>query len=539
MTIRLVALMSFVLLLCLAAFGLLVSHYQDQVTEEVVRVASEAGRAALSTLEGPAEWTALEGGLPAGSHVVLFESVRSDGLVKDAERKEMPHPPSAPGVRHDRTIRVVASKVGVAAEGQPPVASQSWVVCETDEHGEESCESGNDPKSLPLAERFLIRVDDVQAEPDPIAGLVLRVPRLTRVAGGAVAGNAAAGPAASDEPATWTHQEELRLPIPLADFDGLFATLRQRSVWIFLGVFAVGTVLSAGLASRFTRPIRRLDAAIRKLSAGDLDVQVDTRGRDEYARLGRAFNDMTRSLRANRQRARELLRREKHAALGRLAAGVAHDVRNPLHSIGLTLEHVHESCGPTEENRAAEFARAVETIRGEIRRLDQLVGNFLRFARTDVHERRPVDLRELLVETERLVRKEAEWRNVRIQVRVPPEAPLVLVDAEAVRSSVLNLVLNSFEAMPQGGELTLGLTAEGGEAVIEVADTGAGIPAQDQDKVFEFAYTTRDGGTGLGLAMVHQCVVEDHGGRVALDSAPGQGTRVRLALPIGARELAS
>jgi len=514
MTIRLVALMSFVLLLCLAAFGLLVSHYQEQVTEEVARVAAEAGRAALSTLEG---------GALAGSHVVLLETRREEVTVGGAERAEGVRPPPAPGARHDRTIRVVASRVGAGADGQPPVSSHAWVVCETDERGEEHCESGDDSKGLPLPERFLIRVDDVQAEPDPIAGLVLRVPRLT---------------VPFDEPATWTHQEELRLPIPLAEFDGLFATLRKRSLGIFLGVFAVGTVLSAGLASRFTRPIRRLDAAIRKLSAGDLDVQVDTRGRDEYARLGRAFNDMTRSLRANRQRARELLRREKHAALGRLAAGVAHDVRNPLHSIGLTLEHVRESCGPTETDRAAEFERGVETIRGEIRRLDQLVGNFLRFARADVHERRPVDLRELLVETERLVRKEAEWRNVRVQVRLPDEATTALVDAEAVRSSVLNLVLNSFEAMPQGGELTLGLTADGSEAVIEVADTGTGIPAQDQDKVFEFAYTTRDGGTGLGLAMVHQCVVEDHGGRVALDSAPGRGTRVRLVLPVGVREVA-
>jgi signal transduction histidine kinase len=515
MTIRLVTLMSVVLLLSLGAFGLLVNHYQDQVTEEMARVAAEAGRAALSTLEGP-------GG--PGDHFVYLKT----------EQAPVHSGPALPRLTEDRRIRVVRTTVGtthaIGVTGpdelpKKPAIAGAWVVCNTDDQGKEKCESGTDPKQL----EFIIRVDGVKAEPDPVEGLVLKVPTLTAGSG--------SEPKTFNEPATWTRQEDIRLPIPLADFEGLYATLRRRSLWIFLGVFAVGTALSAGLAARFTRPIRRLDAAIRKLSAGDLDVQVDPRGRGEYARLGRAFNDMTRSLRANRQRARELLRREKHAALGRLAAGVAHDVRNPLHSIGLTLEHVRESCAPTDQARAAEFERGFETIRGEIRRLDQLVGNFLRFARTDVNERRPVDLRELLVETERLVRKEAEWRNVRVGVKLPAEAPTVLVDAEAVRSSVLNLVLNSFEAMPQGGELTLALAVEGEDAVIEVADTGAGIAAQDQDRVFEFAYTTREGGTGLGLAMVHQCVVEDHGGRVTLDSAPGQGTRVRLALPLGAREV--
>jgi signal transduction histidine kinase len=109
----------------------------------------------------------------------------------------------------------------------------------------------------------------------------------------------------------------------------------------------------------------------------------------------------------------------------------------------------------------------------------------------------------------------------------------VLGDGEAIRSSILNLVLNSFEAMPAGGKLTLSLRTEGDEVVVEVADTGSGIPAADQEKVFEFAYTTRDGGHGLGLAMVHQCIVEEHGGRVDLQSSQGAGTRVRLALPIG------
>jgi signal transduction histidine kinase len=102
---------------------------------------------------------------------------------------------------------------------------------------------------------------------------------------------------------------------------------------------------------------------------------------------------------------------------------------------------------------------------------------------------------------------------------------------EAIRSSILNLVLNSFQAMPQGGTLTLSVRQAEGEAQLEVVDTGQGIARQDQEKVFDFAYTTREEGHGLGLAMVHQVVVEDHGGRVSLSSRPGEGTQVLMAFP--------
>ena len=108
----------------------------------------------------------------------------------------------------------------------------------------------------------------------------------------------------------------------------------------------------------------------------------------------------------------------------------------------------------------------------------------------------------------------------------------VLADGEAIRSVILNLVLNSFEAMPDGGRLTLTATAAGDEVCLVVADTGEGIPVEDQEHVFDFAYTTRDSGHGLGLAMAHHSVVEEHGGRISLESRPGEGTRVQVSLPI-------
>jgi two-component system NtrC family sensor kinase len=303
---------------------------------------------------------------------------------------------------------------------------------------------------------------------------------------------------------------------------------------LFLGVFLLGTILSVAVAARFTRPVRRLDAGMRKLTEGDLDVQVEAHGRDEVGRLGRAFNEMARRLRASRDREREMTRREKLSALGRLAAGVAHDVRNPLHSIGLTLQHLREAARPTEQDRGEEFDRSVGIIRKEVRRLDGLVSNFLRFARSDRRTRVAVDLPEVLRDTARLVEKEAERRRIRVEVVTEGDIRPFPADPESIRSSILNLVMNSFEAMQEGGSLSLKLRGSPDEVTLEVADTGRGIPQEDQERVFEFAYTTREDGHGLGLAMVHQVVVEDHGGRISLDSRPGEGTRVRIAFPLGA-----
>jgi len=553
MTLRLVALMSVVLLLSLGAFGLLINHYQDQVMAEVARTASEAGRAALRTLEVD------EGTSPAFDADPQAASMTWHAVPVDAEDPlqvvdlKLPAgliaqlPPSGT----TRIVRKVTTKPG---EGAPTLVEDGIIMiqqvtagsplesfyldCQANGNASEEQEQG--PCSAEIhteakveGNRFYISIEGVRAEVDSAEGLVLKVPRFTaETTVRADAVEAHAGDPAAASPARERY-EEVRFPIPAGDYRELFQGIRDRSLFVFLGVFAVGTALSAGVASRFTRPIRRLDVGLRRLSEGDLGVQVDARGRDEVARLGRAFNEMTRSLRASRQRSRELVRREKLSALGRLAAGVAHDVRNPLHSIGLTLQHLRETCRPEDGEKAAEFDRSMEIIRGEIRRLDQLVGNFLRFARSDRRERRSLDLRELLRETERLVRKEAEWRRIDVALQIDEAAPLVLGDGEAIRSSILNLVLNSFEAMPEGGSVSLALRTRDDQVVVEVHDTGPGIPEEDLDRVFEFAFSSREGGHGLGLAMVHQCIVEEHGGRVDLQSRPGEGTRVRLVLPAG------
>jgi signal transduction histidine kinase len=544
MTLRLVALMSVVLLLSLAAVGLLITHYQEQFMKEVQTTASDVGQATLRTLE----WSA--GPTPhAGKGFVLR---RAPDTGEEGEEGSEPRlgvivAEIEGGAIHER-VGHIRHVITTSTEDEaftvseqlvyPAGAFPSVLPGEAFQEEFEACLQGRIEEMTDEVRQVFINVEAVHAEADPLGGIVLKIP--TRAAEGemkeGVSGNATVDfkldpqHGVLDRNVFLTRQDEIQLPIG-GNYGELFGKLRNRSLFLFMGVFLVGMVLSTGLASRFTRPVRKLDAGIRRLSEGDLDVTVAGEGKGEIGRLARTFNEMAAKLRVSREREREMVRREKLSALGRLAAGVAHDVRNPLHSIGLTLQHLSETSRPDTGEQREEFDRSLDVIRGEIGRLDQLVGNFLSFAKSERRDRQPVDLGDLLGETVRLVQKESERRNVRIDFQVAESMPTVRVDAEAIRSALLNLILNSFEAMPEGGELTLKLHTEQDEVVLEVADTGEGIPQAEQEHVFDFAYTTRETGSGLGLAMVHHCVVEEHAGSISLESRPGKGTRVRLALP--------
>jgi signal transduction histidine kinase len=309
-----------------------------------------------------------------------------------------------------------------------------------------------------------------------------------------------------------------------------------RELCIAGGVLLAGLGLSWLFASRLTRPLKDLTAKMEAVARGDLQVKVTPTTSDEVRQMSIAFNTMVDSLREKRELEQKMFQAERLTSIGNLAAGVAHDIRNPLNTIGLALSHLVDSYRPAAPAEREGYGRLLGDIKREVARLNELVRNFLSLAHADRGEKVPSSLAAIVEETLRLFRKEAESKGVQVETRLEPVEPMLL-DPQLVRRAFTNVVLNALRAMePDGGTLTIALERRGGpsgEVMLSVADTGCGIEPGELDRIFLPYYTTHPEGTGLGLPIARGAL-EAHGGRIEVSSRPGAGTRVELIFPAAA-----
>ncbi len=221
---------------------------------------------------------------------------------------------------------------------------------------------------------------------------------------------------------------------------------------------------------------------------------------------------------------------ERLAALGRITAGVAHEVKNPLNSMRLWLENLKESL-PVEQYSASQ--QAVQVLDKEIDRLDAVVKRFLDFTRPMDIRLEATQLAELLKEVVEVAQPQFQKSNIQLAQLLPIDVPEVYVDRALLKQAVLNLLLNAAEAMPSGGQLRLVLSRRGEMAEIAVGDTGKGIPLENRQKIFQLFFTTRPGGSGIGLASTFR-IVQLHNGSIDFTSEVGRGTTFRIELPLAA-----
>ena len=221
---------------------------------------------------------------------------------------------------------------------------------------------------------------------------------------------------------------------------------------------------------------------------------------------------------------------ERLAALGRITAGVAHEVKNPLNSMRLWLENLKESLGGDADSNSHQ---AVQVLDKEIDRLDAVVKRFLDFTRPMEIKLEPTQLSQLLCEVLDVARPQLQKANVEMVQSLPADVPEVFVDRDLLKQAVLNLVLNAVEAMPGGGQIRLGLSRRAEMAEISVADTGKGIPMENRQKIFQLFFTTRPGGSGIGLASTFR-IIQLHNGSIDFTSEVGRGTTFRIELPLAA-----
>lgn len=306
-----------------------------------------------------------------------------------------------------------------------------------------------------------------------------------------------------------------------AELQGALQKMRNRNILITLTIFALSMLVIMLLTGRFTRPINQLKNAFSRVVNGDLSVTVDSASRDEMGQLAGSFNLMVQELARNREKEQLLQRKERLASLGQLAAGVAHEIKNPLNAINLTMAHLSDKYFDKSNKEAHRY---LEVIQNEIQRLDKLVDNFLNYVRSEELDLRPTDLHETLKEVLTLFEREFAAKKISVELQAAGQW-IQAVDRERLKTALLNLVLNAIQAMPQGGRFLVQCDPAAG--CIKMADNGCGISEKDLEHIFDLFYTTKSGGTGLGLPTAYK-IIREHGAELSIRSEPGKGTEAAI-----------
>ncbi len=304
------------------------------------------------------------------------------------------------------------------------------------------------------------------------------------------------------------------------------------------GIFLVSTAITFFLVWRFTSPITDLSNAARRIAEGDLGFRIATDRTDEIGRLTQRFNEMTSELEKSRALEEQLQQAEKSAVVGRLGSAIAHEIRNPLNYINLTLDHLRSKFTPEGKEDADTYHKLISQIKDEVKRINQQISDFLNYSRPANVDLRPLNAREVVEDSLRIVEAQAEESNIKIAIIEHEDVPQIMGDPEFLRSVFNNLFINAVQAMGnEGGQLNVKLsTDEDPEFVrIEVSDTGSGIPEENLSKIFEPYFSTKETGTGLGLAIV-QKIIDVHNGMIAVESETNKGTTFLVHLPSSEKE---
>jgi len=292
----------------------------------------------------------------------------------------------------------------------------------------------------------------------------------------------------------------------------------------------VGLLVSLWIAARITRPVEELAEGAREVATGRWDTRIDVRGTDEIGQLGTAFNDMTRTLAVQKER---LVQTERVAAWRELARRLAHELRNPLFPMQITVENMQRAKQLEAKQFLEVFNESTATLKTELTNLNTIVGRFNDFSKMPAPQFAKVNVNETLRAAIRLF--EAQFNavgkpTITTEFFLTEPLPEIDADADLLHKAFQNLVLNALDAMPAGGTLTLRTSERERNIRIEVADTGKGLTPEECSRLFTPYYTTKQQGTGLGLAIV-QSVVSDHRGTISVTSDEGHGTSFKIDLP--------
>lgn len=306
--------------------------------------------------------------------------------------------------------------------------------------------------------------------------------------------------------------------------------IRDSALLVGGGGIVLAILLSSWAAGRVTRPVVQLAHAAQDVAAGNWNTTVEVHGSDEVAQLAESFNRMTAELLTQKER---LVQTERVAAWRELARRLAHELKNPLFPLQLTVENLVRARTQSPEQFDEVFRESSGTLLAEISNLKGIIGRFSEFSKMPQPQLQPVQVNEILRGVAQLFQAQLQAPGraaIACSLELDERLEPIAADPELLHRALSNLVLNAMDAMPNGGMLKLRSRRDGANVIIEVCDTGSGLTREECERIFTPYYTSKQHGTGLGLAIV-QSVVSDHGGRISVQSEPGKGAKFVIELP--------
>ena len=332
----------------------------------------------------------------------------------------------------------------------------------------------------------------------------------------------------------------VHIKMVLDDFTNLLKSNNLKRLIATIFVFTIGIAVSLFLSWKYTAPIHEVVNAAKAVAAGDLSKKLEVKRNDEIGELTKSFNEMIEKLRLQKELEDRLNQAEKLSALGQFASGIAHEIRNPLNFINLSIDHVRKKFSPKDSKEKENFSRLMLKVKDEIRRLNDLISNFLNYGRPIKLNLKETELKKIIAEITALAEQKMQMDKINIKIDIPKNIPQLIIDKDQIKICFINVILNSIQAMPKGGSLTIKARTNQGDGNLDIifTDTGSGIDIQDMDKIFDPYFTTKDVGIGLGLALTKK-IINEHKGEIFIYSRPGVGTNLTIRLPLVNEEAAA